>query len=908
MLSKMRKYIVLFLAFLFSLTLLGKTLPLNIWVKRGKEATLSIEKIEKGVIKFHIKLNFKNGGKYPLGWPLIRTKNFRPPLTMDYDAIEFEVFTRSPQELPYRALRMTFYNEKGKEVYTPTIPVKRDEWVKVSIPLSRIKGCRIKWFNIYIAERWYKNAGFQDGEEIEFLIKNIKLVKKKTVAHKLLIDDLEVYSRFDKEWSVSGGPEGAVFLEDKIRHSGKHSLRWQVKIDYSRGASSRYPVGWLFLRKSFYSPQDWSDYGSLEFYLYVPPNEEYKGLRWGIRCADTGKEPKWFAFSPEAIIPGKWNRVTMRLNGFTVKGSLDKVMSLVFYIAENWYKDGEGLNFYFDDFCLIPKGEMKGKERGSEPLRKAGKLLTPLSLYLNIEKPVVYPVYPLEFIYPNTDLTQRKPVKEFYLKAAKGEIFPLTFAILAGKEGIRDLKVEIRGLRNGISSDVRVVKVWEQASLHWEVFSPQDKILVPELLLKDDRIEIKDTRDEEGRYIPPSVLSYPFGTDIPAHTLKQIWINFSLPTQIPLRIYRGEVVLRAKRGLETLRIPLRIEVLPFSLPSPHRVYGIYYRWRVKATRPVWDWPEELFLKDLEEFKRTGFNSLSIYFDNLESTRRMMELIKKVGLGGPIVVVGGRKEGVAKEIMEFAKEKGIDLYFYGIDEPNNEERLKEHLKLSRMFHSLGAKVMVACIPSTAKILKEKEEGLDLANLASGGYIGTDIYLKRLKEGKEDRVSPLITIYWQDYEENPTCNRFFSGYYVWWRKIDGVFPYEYQGFPFSVAYSRDTRRVLSYLGKKNRIFRSWCVAYPSKEGPVSTLQWEGIRLGINDIRYLTYLEELLEKGKREGKNLLVEETEEKLKDILKPFSNLPPDPSVYTNPYKEPSSFQEVREKIVGLILELRKNLR
>ena len=875
------------------------------WSKSaGHEAEL---RVEKGIIKFRVKLDFKDGGKYPLGWPLIK-HYFRPPLKMEYDAIEFDILTHSPLTLPHPALRMTFYNEKGREVYVPIVPVKRDKWVKVSIPLSRIKGYTIRNFNIYIAEKWYKDAGFPDGEEIEFLIKGMRFVKKGSnkEENKVLLDGIEEYSLFDKEWNVSGGPEGALFLEDKIVRSGKHSLRWNIKIDYHRGADPRYPVGWLFLRRFFYSPQDWSGYDTLEFYIYIPSSQKFKGLKYTIRCVGE-KKPRYMSLYPDAVTPGKWSRIRVPLNSFRIRGGLDKVISIVFYIPENWYEDGEELNFYFDDFSLLKTTE-KSEKGWSEPLRKADTPLKPCTAYKDISNPLIYPVVPLEFIYPNTDLSSRKPVKEFRVKAAKGEIRPLTFAILAGKEDIKDLKVKVSNLRKGEDiipgdlADVRVVKVWEQAALHWEVFSPKDKILVPELLLKDDRIKIEDKRDESGRYIPPSVLSYPFGTDIPAHTLKQIWINFSIPSQQPAGIYEGRVILKARTGLKAISVPLKIEVLPFSLPSPKLIYGMYYRWRIHAKRPVFDWPEELYIKDLEEFKRVGFNSISIYHDNLSSTERMLEIYKKMGFEGPVVILGGREESVAKEIMRYAKKMGIEIYFYGYDEPNNPERMAKHIEISRLFHSLGGKVMVACTPSTAKTLKEKGEPLEWANLAAGGCISTYTYLENLRRGRTERVAPVITIYWQFYIENPTLNRLSSGYYPWVSKIDGIFPYEYQGFPRSVAYSKDERFIPRFRGKKNRTFRSWCVAYPSKEGPVSTLQWEGMRLGINDVKYLTYLQELL---KKTDKKDLVKDIQRSLEDILNPFSYLPPDPSPYTNPYMPPQRFEETREKIIELILKIRK---
>ena len=47
--------------------------------------------------------------------------------------------------------------------------------------------------------------------------------------------------------------------------------------------------------------------------------------------------------------------------------------------------------------------------------------------------------------------------------------------------------------------------------------------------------------------------------------------------------------------------------------------------------------------------------------------------------------------------------------------------------------------------------------------------------------------------------------------------------------------------------NKKARAYLVTYPSKEGPVPTLQWEALREGVDDVRYLTALKILLTRVK-------------------------------------------------------------
>ena len=43
-----------------------------------------------------------------------------------------------------------------------------------------------------------------------------------------------------------------------------------------------------------------------------------------------------------------------------------------------------------------------------------------------------------------------------------------------------------------------------------------------------------------------------------------------------------------------------------------------------------------------------------------------------------------------------------------------------------------------------------------------------------------------------------------------------------------------------------FRDHCFAYPTANGVVGTLQWEGFREGVDDVRYITTLEQAIEEA--------------------------------------------------------------
>jgi len=732
-----------------------------------------------------------------------------------------------------------------------------------------------------------------------------------------ILDDFEGEPALGPNWSVTGGPGAAALLVQEVVHTGRCSLRFKIQVDHSTGPDpEKFPGGWRHLRRNFSPAADWSNYEALEFYIYVPPTQPPGPLKYGIHCADDTREPVWSAVvSPETLVPGEWTRVTLALTGVNVRGNLKKVTQIHFYIAEHEFKDKAELNFYFDDFALLAKS---AEAVLPEKVRKAGNPLAIPETYRKEAEPVVYPVVPLEFIYPDTDLSSRPRVDSLTLRAARGEIKPLTFAVLAGDVDIFDLALDVSdfeqvqgtGRLKGSIADPRVVKVWEQAALHWEVFGPEDKILVPELLVKDDRIPFRDEYNRETlKYTPPSVLSFPFGTDIPAHTLKQVWISFSVPEGADPGLYKGVLTLTAKSGLKVRKIPISLEVLPFVLPPPKLHYGVMYRQRLIAKNPKgrdMEVSRDAMLKDFLELKRAGLDSVEISDASCNAVP-MLELMREAGMRGPAIVFLGYEKPPAEDvkgILEAAANAGIGVYFYGRDEPNDPARLADHKELSAYYHSLGGRVVVCLTVDTARRLVAENECPDWAILPMerGSYAGP--YIDDLRAGKAPRLAPFMSYYWQVYEENPTRNRLYTGFYLWQSGLDGALPYEYRGHLGS-PYADDRRN--SDYGGRPRVFRQWCLTYPSQEGPVSTLQWEGYRAGVTDVRYLTYLEELLGQAEKAQKGTLVSETREKMNDILKPFATLPQDATVHTNPFADPEQMEKARERIVDLILTLKSKL-
>jgi hypothetical protein len=715
-------------------------------------------------------------------------------------------------------------------------------------------------------------------------------------------------------WTVSGGPQASVTPDHAIHYGGRMALRFHVRVDYATGPAAPFQGGWRFLTCHFNQPADWSHFKTLRFYLYVPPNQPLGPLKYSITCPHplAGGRTIWNSVCGARLKPGGWVKVTCPLDSFHVRGSLHHVTGLRFYVAENWYKDHAKLNFLLDDISLGTRWPRV--MRTSQPLRKASEPVSLLPDELAHHTPAIYPVIPLEFIYPNTDLTHRQPVRAFAFTAAPGEIHPLTFAVMAGNAPIKGLSVAVSSLKGPSGRmitrrrfDVLVVKVWQQPAVGYKVYSPGDAILVPELLVKNDLVPLRGRKRASGIYAAPSLLQRPFYTDVPAHTVKQVWIDVSLPGALPPGPYHGTVLLRAASGLPKRLIPLTVKVLPFALPQPRLLYGIYYRLWLSFEKNAGMAPDQVvsrrqMLNDFRELHTASVNA--IMNEDMPTAPTIMRLMVKAGMKGPLVLEPAPYQRLpapaqVARLARDARQLGLGLYWYGVDEASTPAQLKRQAQLTHGYHRLKQRIITAILPRLAARLRAEGAPLDWANLSLGNQL--QLYIKRFRAGQAERVAPVMTYYWQDYYENPTNNRRLAGYYAWASDLDGVFPYQYQGTPGAQAY---VRKVAGW-GKFQ--VRPGNLLYPGRTGPVETLLWEGFRLGVMDVRYLTYLRDLIRQARRARFKRAAATTQDELNHTLASWARPLMDIHRSADPVKNPASFGQTRRRIISLILKLRSVL-
>ncbi len=468
--------------------------------------------------------------------------------------------------------------------------------------------------------------------------------------------------------------------------------------------------------------------------------------------------------------------------------------------------------------------------------------------------------------------------------AAQGEFEPASFVAYALKDydGVMLKTTDLAGKAGKIPAsaiDFRVVKLWYQGGSAWYGYfaDATQRTLVPELILHDENLIRTDdaTRDyyvryenEDGgrRYAWMSsrfeVTDYSFdnqanqGLIKDAETLqpfvlnkgefKQILATVHVPADQAPGVYRGTLTLTDAKGAEVGSLEMRLRVLPFALPEPATSYnpdkGFYLCLYGTGSR------NPNIVRDLADHNcRNPMGFPSINPMNPGGLDRDIALAKQYGIntrplfaGVPGVgkAVWGSKPSPSDLAMleslrdTIAKTRAIsleklghtDFYSYGIDE-GGPGTIRAERDAWRIAHEAGGKVGV-----TSFAHRELLFALDLMILP-----GQPVESREKEVRFFHDANPASLCGWY---ANPHCGPESPDYF---RRIHGLTAWQ-AGYDVSLNYCwwRNNWNDMAVPYEPN--LRAIVSAYGAADGVIDTLAWEGIREGLDDIRYATLCKRL------------------------------------------------------------------
>ena len=453
-----------------------------------------------------------------------------------------------------------------------------------------------------------------------------------------------------------------------------------------------------------------------------------------------------------------------------------------------------------------------------------------------------------------------------YARACRGEYEPFT-ALIYALEPAPSLEVSVGDLKSGSgaippdSIDVRAVKCWFKAGGRMNDVAHAGYF--PELLVKDDSLVMVDTGKRENRLrstaadgtkkyavfsdtmsegladVRPLDAAQLRPVNMARNSLKQFWFTLHAPDEAPAGIYKGKITFRSRGG--KLAVPLVVTVCPFDLQPAGLTYSLYYRGALSADlRPSISSEvknEEQYRAEMADLKAHGVLFPTSYQGyNERLLGKALTIRKEAGLpAGTFFNLGSGTGGDTSrsaltllaqrtgQWIDFVKPYGYDrVYFYGADEASG-ERLAGQRKAWKVVQDAGGKTFVACGPDAFD---------SMGTLLNCAVLSGKPAPEQAKKWHSVGSQVFCYGYPQVGEIVPETYRRHFGLELWKAGYDGAMDYAYQhGFGHIWNDFDDAS------------YRDHCFAYPTINGVVSTLQWEGFREAVDDIRYVTTLEKAI-----------------------------------------------------------------
>lgn len=484
-------------------------------------------------------------------------------------------------------------------------------------------------------------------------------------------------------------------------------------------------------------------------------------------------------------------------------------------------------------------------------------------------------------IIPDRGVLGAIPVaKSIEVRATPGEYEPASFVLSALQSDMPNIRITASDLVGNVSLvaseavDIRLVKAWYQAGTAWYDIkrSTEARRLIPELLVKDDDLIKVDTQNKtnlirlsatagvehvdvqlqsDGKKrilldahqfpIMDAAALQPF--TLVSGSNKQVWVTVHVPEDAKAGIYLGTITISSGESVIGI-VPLRLEVLPFRLSDPTVEYSIYYRGILTDAAPTLSSENKTEAQMCVEFKNMiahGISNPTVYQYSRDSIAldRVLGLRKRCGLSSRALYYLGffidPKEHVSRpadlrkrllDITATAKKNGFSqTYFYGVDEAVGSELVRQR-EAWDFVHQQGGKLYVAGKTGTSDVV-----GGYLDLLVAAGVPNRSEAMRYHAVGGRiySYANPQVGV------ENPLVYRRNYGILLWQQDYDGAMPYAYQHSEGSPWNDFDGR------------YRDHMFTYPTSDGVIDTLAWEGFREGVDDIRYLATLVDRLEELK-------------------------------------------------------------
>jgi hypothetical protein len=461
------------------------------------------------------------------------------------------------------------------------------------------------------------------------------------------------------------------------------------------------------------------------------------------------------------------------------------------------------------------------------------------------------------------------PGNTLSLSASRNEFQPASFVITSQKD-LTGITLTVPNLMsaqgNSIPAsalDVRLVKVWYQVASNDIEYKKAGYFLTPELLLKDDSLVnvdyvnkvnyLKVTLNGVQQYIdissptasvPQNALVRDAATlqplSLKANENRQVWITVHVPGTTPAGNYSGTITINAPAETP-VTMNFTVTVLPFDLEPAPVEYALYYEGDLIPDFIGIDDSGKTaanMVTELQDLKDHGIIYPTLYWHTTAFLDQSLALRDQVGfpkdkiftiattpeteIGDPTDAAGlARVAKIVTTMRNYTESHGYaSTYFYGIDEAMG-AAVTAQRPAWQTVHDNGGKMFVAGDTDLVSLVPDV-----LDTVVLGGSLNPTQAAQWHSYGKPiyNYGNPQVGV------ENPEIYRKNYGFALWNAGYDGSMDFSYQ---------HKYGDIWNDFDSQDEHYRDHVFAYPTSNGVIDTIQWEGFREGVGDTRYVASL---------------------------------------------------------------------
>lgn len=487
-------------------------------------------------------------------------------------------------------------------------------------------------------------------------------------------------------------------------------------------------------------------------------------------------------------------------------------------------------------------------------------------------------------IFPDTAPLKTQVKNTVSVAGTPGEFDAAALCIYAVK-AVKDLKVSVSNLKsksgkifNKDNIDLQVVKCWAQRSGHKG--SAKTWAIIPELL--------------EKNYLQA----------IEAFNSRQFWLTIAIPQNTAPGKYSGTIRTCAA-GLPEKEIKISLQVYPFKLKTPPTTVFAMYPGTSSKTFCIDPRQKEWDLKQLTDMKRHGMNTIVL---NLNPKYQLKEIIAKIKYCNLLLDSTDYPKRpipwycrnidlkTVKAVRDFVNENNLrEILFYPIDEPFHGTKLKIAQKAyAEIKKAKGIRTYSTVYQNSVDKLGSN---LDVRCYAVSGAAKFDaerIRAQCKKDGKD------FWWYTNGTREYPAVARFKAGFFFWKTAAQGQLYWAYMNSRGDAMNDFDTTSS------------DHCAVYFKGQEIIPTIQWECLREGINDFKYIYTLEQAIKAASKtkpaecaKARQLLAKIRKDTIIDLNKYKKRFGSDLALHIRSVWAPEKYDHYRKEIAEQIIRLTK---